>query len=363
MRILLFAFIMMVVLAGCFSDQKLQKEAQPSSNDDPAQTVHSDARQDVEVLATELKVPWQINAFEDTVFYLSGRTGEIISIKDDSKQTQSLDLQKPVVARTEGGLLGFLILDGQKEPLQAILYHTYEDEGRVMNRVVKVQKQDTVWKEIDVLIEGIPGGAIHNGGRLAIGPDGMLYITAGDAGNEEQAQDLNSLGGKILRLNLDGSIPSDNPFSDSPVYSYGHRNPQGIGWTKDGTMYSSEHGPRAHDEINEIRPGGNYGWPAIYGDETEDGMISPLFHSGKTTWAPSGLAVSDNKLYVALLAGKQIREFDLEKGIHRKWKDGFGRMRDVMIVDGVLYAVTNNTDGRGNPDKEDDRLLKFSLDE
>ncbi|MGM7702679.1 PQQ-dependent sugar dehydrogenase [Pseudalkalibacillus sp. Hm43] len=362
MRILLSA-ILMIVLVGCSDQEQMPSEGKQNASEDTTQQVNGGEREDAEIIATKLKVPWQINVIDDTVYYLSGRTGEIMSVKDDSVQLQSVNLNKPVVARTEGGLLGIVVLGNQSEPQEAILYHTYEEDGRLQNRVVKVKKQKSEWQESDVLIEGIPGGRIHNGGRLAIGPDDKLYITTGDAGDEDQAQDLNTLGGKILRLNLDGSIPSDNPFEDSPIYSYGHRNPQGLGWTSEGKMYSSEHGQSAHDEINEIVPGGNYGWPIIQGDEEQEGLIRPVFHSGETTWAPSGMAISGDKVYVALLAGKQIRVFDLAKGTHEKWKDGFGRMRDVKIVDGTLYAVTNNTDGRGNPSENDDQLIKFSLDE
>ncbi|MCF6410393.1 PQQ-dependent sugar dehydrogenase [Pseudalkalibacillus salsuginis] len=317
----------------------------------------------VETLATQLDVPWQINIVEDTVYYLSGRPGEIIRIQEDSKETQTVDLTKDVVSETESGLLGFHIIDGSREPLEAFLYHTYEEGGRLLNRVVKVQQEGSTWKETDILIEGIPGGPIHDGGRLAVGPDEKLYITTGDAGESGLAQDRSSLAGKILRLNLDGSVPADNPFPDSPVYSYGHRNPQGIDWTEDGKMYSAEHGSTGHDEINEIVAGGNYGWPVIQGDEEQEGMIKPLFHSGENTWAPSGIAISGSKIYVAFLAGKQIREFDFAEKGSRTFADGYGRMRDVEIVDGSLYAITNNRDGRGNPEPEDDRLLKFQLKE
>ncbi|WP_349408406.1 PQQ-dependent sugar dehydrogenase [Pseudalkalibacillus sp. SCS-8] len=349
-------------LIGCSSDQT-EQSADDSTTEPAAETVQNVAQhEDATILANRLRVPWQINHINETVFYLSGRSGEIYSIKGDSKQKQSVDLNKEIIAETEGGLLGFLILDGTSEPLEAILYHTYEEDGERLNRVVKVQKQKSVWKETDTLVEGIPGGRIHNGGRLAIGPDDALYITTGDAGHSSLAQDKESLAGKILRINLDGTIPKDNPFPDSPVYSYGHRNPQGLGWTSDGKMYSTEHGSRGHDELNLILSGGNYGWPVIQGDEEEDGMKTPLFHSGDETWAPAGLAIDGSKIYVAFLAGEQIRVFDLETGTHELWKDGFGRMRDVIIRNGNLYTITNNTDGRGSPKKDDDKLIKFPLD-
>ncbi|WP_221566706.1 sorbosone dehydrogenase family protein [Alkalihalobacillus sp. TS-13] len=355
MKKLLLPALLFLMMTGCFENEKTS----PGEKDSKSQPVNQN--QDIQMLATELEVPWQINIVEDTVYYLSGRPGKIISISEGMKQNQTVDVSKEIVSRTESGLLGFYIVKGS-QPLEAYLYHTYQEDGRLQNRVVKVQKDEDIWKETDILLEGIPGGPIHNGGRLAVGPDEKLYITTGDAGDPDLAQDQKSLAGKIIRLNLDGTIPDDNPFSDSPVYSYGHRNPQGIGWTKDGKMYSSEHGSTDRDEINEIVAGGNYGWPVIRGDEEHEGMIKPIFHSGDNTWAPSGLTISDSKIYVAFLAGKQIREFDLDKNSSRTFAEGYGRMRDVEIVNGSLYAITNNTDGRGNPEPEDDRLLKFPLD-
>ena len=165
-------------------------------------------------------------------------------------------------------------------------------------------------------------------------------------------------------MNLDGSIPDDNPFSDSYVYSYGHRNPQGITWSSAGTMYASEHGDNANDEVNLIEAGQNYGWPVIEGEEEQEqeGLISPLFTSGiENTWAPSGMAYNDGKVYVAALRGSAVLEFDLETNEHRELITGLGRIRDVFIEDEFLYFISNNSDGRGNPQENDDKLYKISL--
>jgi glucose/arabinose dehydrogenase len=166
------------------------------------------------------------------------------------------------------------------------------------------------------MLDGIPGDTNHNGGRIKVGPDGYLYVTTGERYKPELAQDKDSLGGKILRISLDGSIPQDNPWPDSPVYSWGHRNPQGLAWQPDtGVLYSSEHGQSSHDEINIIKPGANYGWPLIEGDETAGkGGVSlrlPLLHSGNQTWAPSGMTFItqgpwSGELLVAGLAGEQL---------------------------------------------------------
>lgn len=202
---------------------------------------------------------------------------------------------------------------------------------------------------------------MHHGGRVAIGPDGLLYAATGDASIPELAQDLDSLAGKILRLNRDGSIPSDNPFADSNIYSYGHRNPQGLTWSSDGTMYSSEHGATANDEINLIEAGENYGWPIIEGEEEED-MITPLFTSGsEETWAPSGMHYFNGRLYVAGLRGSAIYEFNIETEEHREIVSGMGRIRDIWIEDDQLYFFSNNTDGRGNPEENDDKLYQLSI--
>lgn len=337
-------------LVACQAEEKSQ-EAEPVTND---QTDRG------EVITKNLDVPWDINKAGDS-FYISERRGTIVNVlADGTKEEMPLRLDKQVVQQGEGGLLGFLLHPDFDANRLAFLYHTYEDQGR-FNRVITVKLEDNIWTEQDVLINRIPGSNIHNGGRLEIGPDQLLYISTGDAANESSAQDRNSLAGKILRMNLDGSIPSDNPFANSYIYSYGHRNPQGMTWAEDGTMYAAEHGSRAYDEINLIKKGSNYGWPVIRGDEQKAGMEKPLFHSGKDTWAPSGLRYNNEKLYMAGLRGEQIREFDLKKGTSRIYKDGVGRVRDLMIEENALYFVTNNTDGRGTPEPDDDKLYRADM--
>ncbi|MDZ7834448.1 MAG: PQQ-dependent sugar dehydrogenase [Alkalibacterium sp.] len=176
------------------------------------------------------------------------------------------------------------------------------------------------------------------------------------------AQDPDSLGGKILRMNRDGSVPADNPLTDSYVYSYGHRNPQGLTWSSDGSLYSSEHGNRANDEINLIEGGQNYGWPIIEGNQEQEDMVSPLFTSGgANTWAPSGMDYYDGRIYVAGLRGRAVFEFDLETDEQSEAVSGFGRIRDVLIEDDILYFISNNTDGRGDPKENDDKLYRLSI--
>jgi len=330
----------------------------PASPETPASEKQAD---EPVIIAENLRVPWSIEKFEST-FYVSERPGSIVKIENGIAERQRVELAKELSGAAEAGLLGFVLAPDFARTKRAYAYYTYEDGAGQYNRIVILLLEDNVWKEETVLLDRIPSGRVHHGGRLKIGPDGMLYATAGDAADASLAQNLDSLGGKILRMQLDGSIPDDNPFPGSYVYSYGHRNPQGLVWAPDGTMYASEHGNRANDEINIIEPGLNYGWPVIQGTERRKGMLTPLFTSGSgTTWAPSGMAYDNGKLYVAALRGTAVMEFDPAAGTQRKVITGYGRIRDVMIHEDYLYFITNNTDGRGNPQPNDDKLYRVPL--
>ncbi|CAM4383268.1 sorbosone dehydrogenase family protein [Paenibacillus tarimensis] len=318
-----------------------------------------------EVIATDLESPWSIAPHED-VFYISEREGTIARVQGQKLTREAVNLKRPVVQRGEGGLLGLELFPDFSETARAYAYHTYESEGELMNRIVVLERVDGQWDEVDAVLEGIPGAMFHDGGRLKVGPDDHLYATTGDAQQEGLAQQLNSLAGKILRMKRDGSVPGDNPFAGSLVYSYGHRNPQGIAWSEDGVMFSMEHGPSSnpggHDELNVIRPGLNYGWPEIIGDEASEGMELPLYHSGEDTLAPSGIAVSKSgDIFAAGLMSEQLVRFSPEGDFEGIVLDKVGRIRDVSIHNGQLYVVTNNTDGRGSPGPEDDRLLRLKL--
>jgi glucose/arabinose dehydrogenase len=314
------------------------------------------------VLADNLQVPWSIQKAED-VFYISERPGAIVKVENGEQERQRVNLGKPLSEEAEAGLLGFVLHPNFSENQQAFAYYTYDVQGSPVNRVVVLERKDNVWNEIKVLLDGIPSGPVHHGGRIKVGPDEKLYFSAGDAAVAENAQSLNQLNGKILRMNLDGSIPNDNPFPNSYIYSYGHRNPQGLAWDEAGTFYESEHGQSAHDELNEIVAGANYGWPVIQGTQRRQGMVSPIFQTGEVTWAPSGIAYHDGKLYVATLRGEALQEVDLETMSSRAIVTGLGRIRDVMVNGEYLYFVSNNTDGRGNPDADDDKLYQVRLSE
>ncbi|GIQ71063.1 PQQ-dependent sugar dehydrogenase [Xylanibacillus composti] len=350
---------MMVVLASCVGQE------QPS----PTNSVSEEPVQEVEgyrVLADHLRVPWAIAVAGET-FYVTERPGSIVRITPEAQERQEVRLAKPVAARGEGGLLGFVLAPNFEESRTAYAYHTYEADGGVYNRIVLLREDDGEWKEVRALLEGIPGSFVHNGGRLAIGPDRHLYAATGDFNEAEEAQHVESLGGKILRMTLEGEVPDDNPFPGSYVYSYGHRNPQGLAWDSNGQMYSSEHGPSGspggHDEINRIEAGGNYGWPLFIGDDTESGFIAPLYHTGPTAIAPSGTAAHEQQLYVAALRGEALYRYDLAAGELEPVWQGEGRIRDVLVYEGRIFVITNNTDGRGQAGDTDDRLLELNLED
>jgi glucose/arabinose dehydrogenase len=328
-----------------------------------------------EIVAERLNVPWALAFAPDGRLFFTERPGTVRVIQQGRLLPNPvIAFPAPFVSEGEGGLLGIAVDPDFTVNHYLYVYHTYREQENVYNRVVRLRVEDNQASVDKVLLDRIPGGLIHNGGRLTIGPDRRLYITTGDAGVPERAQDLSSLAGKILRINLDGTIPADNPFRHSPVYSWGHRNPQGIAWSPEGSMYSSEHGAFAHDEINLIEPGANYGWPIIQGDEQAGGMRAPILHSGETTWAPSGMAFAANgpwkgQLLVAQLRGEQILKIAFQPANPRSvqaaeafYRNQFGRIRDVVQgQDGYLYMLTNNRDGRGEPKPGDDKIIRLRL--
>lgn len=350
--------VIILLLVGCSSNNQQDVVHNNNEQNTPLSQQEND---ELEVIAENLNVPWSIEKINIT-FYLAERPGSIVKIENGEMERQSVELEKELATDAEAGLLGFMLAPDFQESNLAYAYYTYEDSSGQFNRIITLHLEDNVWREESLLLDKIPSGSYHHGGRLKIGPDGKLYATAGDASESDMAQDPNSLGGKILRMNLDGSIPNDNPFPNSYIYSYGHRNPQGITWLPDGVLYASEHGNDANDEINRIEAGQNYGWPIIEGYEKQEGMISPLFTSGnELTWAPSGMDNYNGKLYVAALKGSAVLEFDLETGEYREVITGLGRIRDVLIEDNYLYFISNNSDGRGNPQENDDQLYRISL--
>lgn len=362
----MFYLFLVIVVSGCAdtdetptrTDRDITSTTEQENGGQDEQEGISD---EPEIIAENLEIPWSIQKEGDT-FFLTERSGTIMQIKNGENIRQEVELAKELSTVSEAGLLGFVLDPEFSQNNLAYAYYTYEDRNGKFNRIVTLRLNEDIWQEENILLNEIPSGRVHHGGRLELGPDNKLYATTGDASVPEIAQDLDSLGGKILRMNRDGSVPDGNPFSNSYVYSYGHRNPQGLTWSTDGKLYSSEHGNSANDEVNLIEAGQNYGWPIIEGVEEQEGMESPVFTSGNSeTWAPSGMDYYDDTVYVAGLRGEAVFEFNLETGEQREEISGFGRIRDVLIEDDQLYFISNNTDGRGDPNETDDKLYRLSI--
>lgn len=323
----------------------------------------------VTVVARDLSIPWEIVFLPDESMLITERPGTI-KIIEQSGITKSIALEG-VEHTGEGGLLGAALHPDFENNSLVYVYRTVQEGFGTENEVVRYRLEGETLSDPESIISGIPGASYHDGGRIAFGPDGMLYITTGDAGDSDSAQDRDALSGKILRLTPDGTIPDDNPFK-TPVYSYGHRNPQGLAWDDSGQLWATEHGRSGlrsgFDELNRIEAGGNYGWPEIQGDESQEGMIRPTIHSGpQTTWAPAGLVFSDGALYFAGLRGTSLYRAALSEDgsveeITTPLRDTYGRLRAVVIgPDGALYISTSNTDGRGNVREDDDKILRVEL--
>jgi len=331
----------------------------------------------VETVADNLTIPWSIDWLPNGDAIFTERNGDLRIIQDG--ELQDAPLLSLSVAGVEGGMLGVAVDPYYSENNFIYLYYTYNEFLSTQNKLVRYYFSDDTLTESKVLVDGIPGGPFHDGGRIQFGPDEKLYITTGDAGDPNLSQDLDSLAGKILRVNSDGTIPEDNPWKDSPIYSIGHRNPQGIDWDINGNLIATEHGPsgwrgNAHDELNLITPGSNYGWPDVIGGETKIGLQNPILHTGDDTWAPSGgefyewdkIPQWTGKYFVATLRGSHLHmvDFDLRNNkvisSEKLFQDDFGRLRDVQTgPDGYLYILTSNQDGRGSPNLGDDKILRI----
>ncbi|WP_432363154.1 PQQ-dependent sugar dehydrogenase [Sporosarcina sp. UB5] len=303
-------------------------------------------------IATNLESPWSID-LDGEQFFISERNGAIVRIDEDGQMVrEEVLLTEPLSSAAEAGLLGFVLHRDFNESSLAYAYYTYNRSGKPVNRIVMLQRDGEIWREKNILLDNIESGPVHHGGRLALSPDGTLFATIGDGATPASAQNPNSFNGKIVKLQEDGT------FS---IVSLGHRNPQGLAWNADGELYSSEHGQSANDEINIIAEGGNYGWPVIEGNESREGMISPLLTSGANeTWAPSGMTFHNGLLYVAALRGEAILVINPETMEIRKI-EGYGRIRDVYSDGESLYFISNNTDGRGTPSESDDVLYKLTI--
>ncbi|MEX1113270.1 MAG: PQQ-dependent sugar dehydrogenase [Patescibacteria group bacterium] len=324
-----------------------------------------------EIVAEGLEVPWDIAFLSDSRALITERPGRVRLLEDGELQEEPV-LTVETAQRGEGGLQG-MTLDPDFEENRFVYLYVSEGSGDdLTNRVVRYRlTDDDRLADPRVLLDDIPGNNNHNGGRLRFGPDGKLYVTTGDAQNPDLAQSQGSLAGKILRMNPDGSAPADNPFGNL-AWSYGHRNPQGLAWSEDGRLFSTEHGPSGEfglccrDELNRIERGGNYGWPLITGNQTRFGLGTPILTSGNDdTWAPASLTFWNGKLYFGALRGEHVHEITLENGgvaaDRELFADEFGRIRTAAVgPDGALYLFTSNRDGRGEVQSGDDKLIRVN---
>ena len=314
--------------------------------------------QNAKVVASGLEVPWSIAFLPDGAPLVTERdSARILELKADGQTVERRKLAD-VRPTGEGGLLGIAVSPKYANDGYVYAYYTTETD----NRITRFRLDNTPEQ---VLLLGIPKASNHDGGRLAFGPDGLLYVTTGDAGDKDLAQDGESLAGKILRLNPDGSIPSDNPSSISPMYSKGHRNVQGLAWDAQGRLWATEFGQNTTDELNLIEPGKNYGWPDCEGRCDKDGMTNPAATWPTSDASPSGLAFWNGDLYMAALKGKRLWRIPVNGAGAGKpealFNDTFGRLRAVVTTPtGALWISTSNRDGRGEPKPNDDQILSIA---
>jgi glucose/arabinose dehydrogenase len=308
-------------------------------------------------VASDLEAPWGLVPLKDGSFLISERdTRKIIRVRGGStSEIRTIDEADPA---GEGGLLGLAITEDEKT---VFAYYTAAND----NRIASMSWNGRDLGAPKVILDDIPKGFVHNGGRMVVGPDGYLYVGTGESGSGRLSQDRDSLGGKILKLRTDGRPAPGNPF-DNEVFSYGHRNVQGLAFDDDGRLWASEFGQQAWDELNLIREGANYGWPEVEGSGRARGMTNP-----KVVWrtreaSPSGLAYWQGDLWMAGLRGERLWQIPLDgtdtDDPTAHFRGDYGRLRTVEVaIDGNSLLLSNsNTDGRGDPSGDDDRLLRIT---
>jgi len=360
--------------SGCDPQRPQTTPTTPTSSTGTTFTTQDGVRVQADAVVSNLEVPWAMSFAPDGRLFITERPGRV-RIFDLSTSTSELALTLDDVSRQgEAGLLGLALAPDFAASRLVYLYYTAVTGNTAANRIVRYREVGGRLGERAVLLDNIPAGTIHDGGRLRFGPDGLLYATAGDAANSALAQDSASLAGKVLRLERDGTTPRSNPFG-SPIFSWGHRNPQGFDWhPSTREIWATEHGNSGNDEINVIRSGVNYGWPTIEGAQTFPNMEAPVT-SFSPSIAPSGAAFYQGtrfpsfagNLFAATLRGTHLLRLVVDAPARRitrqeRLLDGtFGRLRDVVVgPDGSIYISTNNRDGRGSPVAADDRIIRLS---
>jgi len=353
-----------IFLIGYFFKAEIfQLAFKPTKQNEPIGLSAMQVIDDIEVVAEGLKIPWDLVFLPDGHILVTERVGNLKRIGDEI-----IDIPLSAAKHAgEGGLLGIALHPDFVNNNFLYLYLTAQSDEGLINRVERYRFINNELKDREIIIDNIPGAKYHDGGKIVFGPDNLLYITTGDAGQENLAQDLNSVAGKVLRLNDDGSVPADNPFR-TKVYSYGHRNSQSLTWDVQGRLWSTEHGrsgiKSGLDELNLIEPGRNYGWPQIEGDEVQDQMESPAIQSGPDiTWAPAGAAYLNGSIFFGGLRGESLYQASATGEVLAHFQGEYGRIRAVVVgPDGFLYITTSNTDGRGRVQDGDDKIIKINPD-
>jgi glucose/arabinose dehydrogenase len=315
-----------------------------------------------DTVVTGLTSPWGLAFLPDGGALVTERdTARVLRVEPGS--VTPLTTIGGVAFAGEGGLLGVAVSPSFSSDRLVYLYATTPAGNRVLRATLDGDRLG----EPEVLLDGIPSSRVHNGGRLAFGPDGMLYVSTGDAADTSLSQRPDSLAGKILRLTPDGEVPTDNPDPSSPVWSSGHRNVQGLAWDDEGNLWASEFGANAWDELNRIEPGGDYGWPQVEGTGGEGaGFVDPVVQWRTDQASPSGVAFAEGTVFMTALRGQRLWAVPVGGGQAGEPAEFFtgelGRLRTVATAgDGSLWLMTNNTDTRGSPRPGDDRIVRLEL--
>jgi glucose/arabinose dehydrogenase len=370
-RLALSALVGASVLAGCSdggTEPAIPSVTQPTdaTPDGPAGTptgsgssaAPGTAPRVAGTVAAGLEVPWGIDFLDDGTALVTERDSRRVLAVDGSGDVREVGEVSEAQPEGEGGLLG-LAVDPASDGRDVYVYATAADD----NRVLRAELADGRLGPAEVVLDGIPKGFVHDGGRLVFGPDGYLYVSTGETGDPDLAQDPDSLAGKILRITTDGEPAPGNPDPDSPVWSLGHRNVQGLAFDDEGRLWASEFGDSTYDEINLIEPGANYGWPLVEGPGGGDDFVDPLVVWPTSAASPSGMAYAEGSLWVGALRGGRLWRVPV-RGDRLGEPSGFlegdyGRIRTVVTTpEGDLWVTTSNRDGRGTPADEDDRILE-----
>ena len=355
--------IIVIVVAVVFSVLVLTSPTDPIPLPVPNSNTENDF---VTILAKNLDKPRAIAVSNDRVF-VTEKDGTIKVIQNNTL------LESPLATLRgadvfDGGLLGITLHPNFSSNHYMYVFLTYDEDGNLWNKILKITESENKLQNAEVILDKIPGSSFTNGGFIKFGPDEKLYVGTGTVSDASHLpQDLDSLSGKILRLNDDGTFPDDNPFPNSPIYSLGHRNPQGMTWDDDGNMFVAESGPEKNDEINLILSGKNYGWPEQQcsgNEDFEDAILcfDPSIEPGGILFYSGDSIDFESPFIMASMRAANLYQLDFEEGLssQKSILSGIGRVRDVVQgPDGSLYVITSNTDGKGFPDSMDDKLLRI----